>query len=94
MSCDAYLDLIVAGAVSVHIRLWLAHAPFTDDQSALSSPGGAAFQIDFPYHKLAEPHVVGSNEVWYSTTQLWVLAPDFGERVTRSNINFGGRSRC
>lgn len=46
-----FKDQFVAGAVSVHIPLWLAHAPFTDDQSALSGPGGTAFQIDFPYHK-------------------------------------------
>jgi hypothetical protein len=74
----AYLDLVVAGAVSgIPQKRTLAHAPFTHDQCALSSPGGAAFQIDFPYHNLAEPHVVGSNEVWhFDSSGVPVLYPD------------------
>lgn len=43
----------MAGAVSgIPQKQILAHAPFTDDQSALFGPCGATFQIDFPYHIL------------------------------------------
>ena len=41
----------MAGAVSgVQQKRTLAHAPFTDDQTALFGPCGATFQIDFTYH--------------------------------------------